>query len=94
MRSLLKKFQIFFKNNSIMVKVISVKRGIALTGIVLFLSLNACRTCNCPAYSEEKSPPTPPKVEKPPPSPPIRESYYAVTETGNEWWMPENTFHN
>jgi hypothetical protein len=70
------------------------QKGIALTGIVLFLSLNACRTCNCPAYSEEKSPPTPPKVEKPPPSPPIRESYYAVTETGNEWWMPENTFHN
>jgi hypothetical protein len=68
-----------------MVKVILIKRCIALAGIVLYAGLNACRTCNCPAYSEEL---------KPPPAPPIGESYYAVIETGNEWWKSEDTFHN
>jgi hypothetical protein len=72
-----------------MVKVISIKRCIALAGIVLYVGLNACRTCNCPAYSEEKPPPDPPMGESPYQAPLMGESYNAIAESGIESLMPD-----
>lgn len=71
-----------------MTKVISIKSGIALAGIILYLNLNACRTCNCPAYTEEKPPLTPSLGEKTHPAPLMGESYYAIAESGIETLMP------